>query len=153
MLSTRLGSTRRSGSCTGTDGGRPSLALDLIEEFRPITVDVAVWRCVAVRSIRPEQFQTESERGCRMAPDTPHTFLAAYEKRMTPPGAPTRSPRPGQTSIIRRSQCRTRSISSDVSRPSDWSPRMRPVEIAVMSSVRAKLGSRSPESWEPTGTW
>ena len=29
--------------------GRPALALDLIEEFRPVTVDVAVWRCITPR--------------------------------------------------------------------------------------------------------
>ena len=62
--------------------GRPSLALDLMEEFRPITVDVAVWRCVATRLVRPEQFHDEPEQGCRMAPDAKHAFIAAYEKRM-----------------------------------------------------------------------
>ncbi len=62
--------------------GRPALALDLMEEFRPVTVDVAVWRCLATRQVRPEQFTTEPDVGCRMGSDAKHTFLAAYEKRM-----------------------------------------------------------------------
>lgn len=60
--------------------GRP--ALDLMEEFRPLTVDVAVWRCLSTRQIRPEQFATEPDIGCRMGDDARHTFLAAYERRM-----------------------------------------------------------------------
>ncbi len=62
--------------------GRPALALDLMEEFRPITVDVAVWRCIATRQVRPEQFHDEPEQGSRMSDDAKHAFLAAYEKRM-----------------------------------------------------------------------
>lgn len=62
--------------------GRPALALDLIEEFRPMTVDVAVWRCLSTRQIRAEQFTTEPDVGCRMGADARHTFVAAYERRM-----------------------------------------------------------------------
>ncbi|MGI8815024.1 MAG: CRISPR-associated endonuclease Cas1 [Pseudonocardia sp.] len=62
--------------------GRPALALDLMEEFRPMTVDVAVWRCISTRQIRPEQFTIEPDTGCRMADDARYTFLAAYERRM-----------------------------------------------------------------------
>ena len=62
--------------------GRPALALDLVEEFRPMTVDVAVWRCLATRQIRPEQFTVEPDIGCRMGADARHAFLAAYERRM-----------------------------------------------------------------------
>jgi CRISPR-associated protein Cas1 len=62
--------------------GRPALALDLMEEFRPLTVDVAVWRCLSTRQLRPEQFTIEPDVGCRMGDDARHTFLAAYERRM-----------------------------------------------------------------------
>ena len=62
--------------------GRPALALDLMEEFRPVTVDVAVWRCLSTRQVRPEQFETDPAQGCRMGADARHTFLAAYERRM-----------------------------------------------------------------------
>lgn len=61
---------------------RPALALDLMEEFRPITVDVAVWRCISTRIVRPEQFHDEPGQGCRMGKDAKHAFLAAYERRM-----------------------------------------------------------------------
>jgi len=53
-----------------------------MEEFRPITVDVAVWRCISTRQGRPEQFTTDPSQGCRMGADAKHTFLAAHEKRM-----------------------------------------------------------------------
>jgi CRISPR-associated protein Cas1 len=62
--------------------GRPSLALDLMEEFRPVTVDVAMWRCVSSRQVRPEQFERDPAEGCRMGADARHAFLAAYERRM-----------------------------------------------------------------------
>ena len=63
--------------------GRPALALDLMEEFRPTTVDVAVWRCISARQVRPEQFTVEDPaQGCRMGSDAKYTFLAAYEKRL-----------------------------------------------------------------------
>jgi len=62
--------------------GRPALALDLMEEFRPITVDVAIWRCISTGQIRPEQFDHDPSLGCRMSADARHTFLAAYERRM-----------------------------------------------------------------------
>ncbi|MEB3205701.1 MAG: CRISPR-associated endonuclease Cas1 [Candidatus Sericytochromatia bacterium] len=39
--------------------GRPSLALDLIEEFRPIIVDMAVVRAVNTRTIVPADFHHE----------------------------------------------------------------------------------------------
>ncbi len=61
---------------------RPALALDLMEEFRPVTVDVAVWRTISARQIRPEQFEHDPNTGCRMGADARHTFLAAYERRM-----------------------------------------------------------------------
>ena len=62
--------------------GRPALALDLMEEFRPMTVDVAVWRCISARQVRPEQFTLEPEQGSRMGADARQSFLAAYERRM-----------------------------------------------------------------------
>ena len=63
--------------------GHPALALDLMEEFRPTTVDVAVWRCISARQVRPEQFTVEDPaQGCRMGSDAEYTFLAAYGKRL-----------------------------------------------------------------------
>ena len=62
--------------------GRPSLALDLIEEFRPVVVDAVVLRCLTTGIVRADEFDTEPDRGCRMNPRARHAFLAAYERRM-----------------------------------------------------------------------
>jgi CRISPR-associated protein Cas1 len=62
--------------------GRPSLALDIMEEFRPLIVDAVVLRCAATGIVRPEEFETIPEYGCRMNPHARNAFLAAYEHRM-----------------------------------------------------------------------
>ncbi len=64
--------------------GRASLALDLMEEFRPVVVDSVVTALVLKGKVAPEGFDhpVEDEKGCRMAPETLKVFLAAYEKRM-----------------------------------------------------------------------
>lgn len=62
--------------------GRPSLALDLIEEFRPVIVDAVVIRCVATGIVRFEEFEQIPEQGCRMGQRARQAFLAAYERRM-----------------------------------------------------------------------
>ncbi len=64
--------------------GRPSLALDLIEEFRPLIVDHLVTGLCASGKISPGGFTTDETgtKGCRMDRDTLRAFLAAYERRM-----------------------------------------------------------------------
>lgn len=62
--------------------GRPNLALDLMEEFRPVLVDAVVLRCLATGIVRQEDFTIEPDAGCRMNPRARHSFLAAYERRM-----------------------------------------------------------------------
>ena len=62
--------------------GRPSLALDLMEEFRPLVVDAVVFRCLATGIVRAEEFETTPALGCRMSPRARQAFLAAYERRM-----------------------------------------------------------------------
>lgn len=62
--------------------GRPNLALDLMEEFRPLVVDVVVLRCVTTGMVRPEEFDIVPERGCLMGDRARHAFIAAYERRM-----------------------------------------------------------------------
>ncbi|GAA3820773.1 CRISPR-associated endonuclease Cas1 [Streptomyces chiangmaiensis] len=63
---------------------RPSLALDLVEEFRPVIVDHLVIGLCTASKVSPAGFATDEsgERGCRMDRDTLRTFLAAYERRM-----------------------------------------------------------------------
>jgi CRISP-associated protein Cas1 len=62
--------------------GRPCLALDLIEEFRPLIVDAVVLRCVSTGIVRFEEFETTANQGCRMNTRARQAFLAAYERRM-----------------------------------------------------------------------
>jgi CRISP-associated protein Cas1 len=62
--------------------GRPSLALDLIEEFRPTIVDAVVLRCLSTGIIRFEEFETPANQSCRMNARARQAFLAAYERRM-----------------------------------------------------------------------
>ena len=62
--------------------GRPCLALDLMEEFRPVTVDTVVLRCAMTGIVRPDEFITAPDLGCRMSPRARRGFLAAYERRM-----------------------------------------------------------------------
>jgi CRISPR-associated protein Cas1 len=62
--------------------GRPSLALDLMEEYRPLVVDAVVLRCLTTGIVRAEEFETVPGRGCRMNPRARQAFLAACERRM-----------------------------------------------------------------------
>lgn len=61
---------------------RPSLALDLIEELRPVIVDAVVIRLIRTEAIRPEHFTMTQDKGCRMDDLGRRTYLAAYERRM-----------------------------------------------------------------------
>jgi CRISP-associated protein Cas1 len=62
--------------------GRPCLALDLMEEFRPVIVDAVVLRCASTGIVRYEEFTTTPDLGCRMSARARQAFLAAYERRM-----------------------------------------------------------------------
>ncbi len=62
--------------------GRPNLALDLMEEYRPLAVDAVVLRCVTTGIVRAEEFDTVPDHGCRMNTRARPAFLAAYEHRM-----------------------------------------------------------------------
>ncbi len=61
---------------------RPSLALDLIEEVRPVIVDATVVRLARTGQVTPASFTTTEEQGCRLDEAGRRTFLAAYERRM-----------------------------------------------------------------------
>lgn len=60
---------------------RPSLALDLIEEVRPVIADAVVVRLIRTRQLTPADFTT-TENGCRLDDAARRRFLAAFEKRM-----------------------------------------------------------------------
>jgi CRISPR-associated protein Cas1 len=56
--------------------GRSRLPVDILEEFRPVIVDVLVLRCLSTGIVRVEEFETTSDKGCRMNALARHAFLA-----------------------------------------------------------------------------
>ena len=62
--------------------GRPSLALDLMEEFRPLIVDAVVLSLINKRSLTLTDFITEPLSGAvSLTKEGLHTFLRAYEQK------------------------------------------------------------------------
>lgn len=62
--------------------GRPSLALDLIEEFRCVVVDATVMRLVRTGAITVDDFRVDDERGVLLTDDARRRYFAEYERRM-----------------------------------------------------------------------
>jgi CRISPR-associated endonuclease Cas1/CRISPR-associated protein Cas4 len=61
--------------------GRPALALDMMEEFRPLVVDSAVLNAVNTGMVGRKDFQTGAS-GCLMKPTARKALIQAYEQRM-----------------------------------------------------------------------
>ena len=61
--------------------GRPSLALDLMEEFRPLVADRLVLTLINRRQVKPEGFEVDPAGGVRMDEATRRTLLSAYQQR------------------------------------------------------------------------
>lgn len=61
--------------------GRPSLALDLMEEFRPLIVDSTVLTLVNTREIRSSHFERRG-RAIVLTSEGRKTFIGAIERRM-----------------------------------------------------------------------
>ena len=62
--------------------GRPSLALDLMEEFRPLVVDAMVLAAINRRSLTPADFTTEPlSQAVSLSDDSRRTFLRLYEQK------------------------------------------------------------------------
>jgi CRISPR-associated endonuclease Cas1 len=61
---------------------RPSLALDLIEELRPVVVDAIVVRLTRTGQVTPASFTITPEHGCRLDDAGRRAFLSSYERRM-----------------------------------------------------------------------
>jgi CRISPR-associated protein Cas1 len=61
--------------------GRKSLALDLLEEFRPIIVDSAILGIVGNRILNPEDFRVDFGV-CQMPENTRKIFLQKYQARL-----------------------------------------------------------------------
>jgi CRISPR-associated protein Cas1 len=61
--------------------GRANLALDLMEEFRPIVIDSVVLTCVNKRMIQKDDFVVELGGAHRLSDDARRRFLLQYEER------------------------------------------------------------------------
>lgn len=61
--------------------GRPSLALDLMEEFRPFFADRLALSLVNLRQIQAGGFRQTESGAVEMTDDTRKTLLTAYQKR------------------------------------------------------------------------
>jgi CRISPR-associated endonuclease Cas1/CRISPR-associated protein Cas4 len=61
--------------------GRPALALDLMEEFRPLIVDSAVITALNTGRLTPDDFVV-STAGCAMKDKARKTLINAYEQRL-----------------------------------------------------------------------
>lgn len=61
--------------------GRPALALDLMEEFRPLVADSAVVTAINTGMLRQRDF-TRSSAGCMLKPSGRKAFIRAYEARL-----------------------------------------------------------------------
>ena len=62
--------------------GRPALALDMAEEFRPLIADSTVLQVINNGEIRPSHFTTRAG-GCQLDRDGRRVVIAAYERRMS----------------------------------------------------------------------
>lgn len=61
--------------------GRPALALDLMEEFRPLVADSVIITLVNNGMVAPRQF-TKVGRSVAMQPEARRVLIQAYERRM-----------------------------------------------------------------------
>ncbi len=61
--------------------GRPSLALDLMEEFRPLIADSAVITAINTGMVSPDSFITGAG-GCQLVPDGRKALIRALEARL-----------------------------------------------------------------------
>lgn len=61
--------------------GRPGLALDLMEEFRPVLVDRLVLSLINRGQVKPKGFEVDPGGGVRMDEATRREIVAAYQKR------------------------------------------------------------------------
>lgn len=61
--------------------GRPGLALDLMEEFRPVLVDRLVLSLINRGQVKPSGFTSDPGGGVRMDETTRKAIVAAFQKR------------------------------------------------------------------------
>ncbi|MDP2822174.1 MAG: CRISPR-associated endonuclease Cas1 [Sulfuritalea sp.] len=62
--------------------GRPALALDLMEPFRPLVADSSVIQAINNGEVRPSDF-VRAGRAVALAPEGRKRFIAAFERRLS----------------------------------------------------------------------
>jgi CRISPR-associated protein Cas1 len=62
--------------------GRPALALDLMEEFRPVVADSVVLWVVNKHMLTPDDFETGEDSGVRLSRRGLKCFLAQFSRRL-----------------------------------------------------------------------
>jgi len=63
--------------------GRPSLALDLMEEFRPVVADTVAWALFNKRMLKPVHFvPSDGGKGVRLTPDAWKQVATQYTRRL-----------------------------------------------------------------------
>jgi CRISP-associated protein Cas1 len=61
--------------------GRPALALDMMEPFRPLVADSTVLTAINNGEVKPGDF-VRSAAGCNLKPEGRKSFIAAFERRL-----------------------------------------------------------------------
>ncbi len=61
--------------------GRPGLALDLMEELRPVVADRLALSLINLRQVTPDGFRTEESGAVVMSDETRKTVIVAYQRR------------------------------------------------------------------------
>ena len=74
----------------GVRYGRESLALDVMEPFRPVVADYLVARLANLGMIKEEHFHPDAQTGFKLNEEGFRIFLDNYEKRMTEGEMPPR---------------------------------------------------------------
>ncbi|GAB4180061.1 MAG: CRISPR-associated endonuclease Cas1 [Roseiflexaceae bacterium] len=107
------------------DYRRPALALDLVEEFRPLIVDSLVLRICGDGRITHEDFQESDDGpGMLLKDDARRRFVSFFDERLRtevthPDGA---DGRPGKVTYLRCIQLQARQIARAIQRNTDYEP-------------------------------
>lgn len=101
------------GTFHAPEAGRPSLALDLMEEFRPLVADRLTLTLLQSGELQPEQFAPSQERPGTFALDAAGRalFIARYEQAMqTPTPLPSGEQTPLRRIILLQAQAFVRAV-------------------------------------------
>jgi CRISPR-associated protein Cas1 len=109
------------------DAHRPALALDMMEEFRPLIIDSLVLRCCSDGRLSQDDFSTgdaDSPYAVRMSDDAKRRFITAFEERLrvtlTHPEGADRGP--GEVDYLRCFELQARRLARAVRGGEPYAP-------------------------------